>query len=403
MSTETDEKEKKKEYVANPPNLDGVSDLSQLIHLEMPNILHNLEYRYCKMKTKYCHTFISNILLSINPHESLPIYNNDTITQFQHAADKGCLPTDKPHPYCVSARSYMNLVQRKKNQSIIVCGEPGSGKTKTVNNLLKYLTVTASTSDMDSKIIIDQIIAVLPILESYGNAKTVMNDNSSRFSTFIKLLYSVSNNEITGNILGLYLETYLLEKQRVVFQDTNERNYHIFYYLSKAFKNDMSIKGELCLDTVDKFHYINHEIVTETFNDEKRFDELLECLKKFRINKHEQNVLWAVTSGILHLGNIIFKKGNNGYAYVDLETCEKYVNNVAKLWGISSKSLINRLETISVVINKKIVVKQIKYDYANSNRDIIAKGIYENVFLWLCERINEELCVDIIKDEKFIG
>ena len=112
----------------NPPELDGVPDLSQLIYLDMPNVLHNLEYRYCKMPKKYCYTSISSILLAINPYERLPIYGPDVINEFHAAALKGRQVNGRPHPYGVSARAYMRMVQRKCNQSVIVCGESGAGK-----------------------------------------------------------------------------------------------------------------------------------------------------------------------------------------------------------------------------------------------------------------------------------
>eukprot|EP01084_Bolivina_argentea_P118792 210706_1 len=197
----TDEKEENKQFIANPVELDGVCDLSQLIYLEMPHVLHNLKYRYCKMKTKYCYTSISSILLAINPYENLPIYGDDVVKQFQRLAEKGRIPIDRPHPYGVSARAYMRLVQRKKNQSIIVCGESGAGKTETTKKLLKYLAVTAATRKnqiIDSKIIEDQVVAASPVLEAFGNAKTVMNNNSSRFGKFTKLLYTIPQNEQQG-------------------------------------------------------------------------------------------------------------------------------------------------------------------------------------------------------------
>ena len=272
------------------------------------------------------------------------------------------------------------------------------------------MAVTAPSSTIDSKTIEDQIVAASPILESFGNAKTVMNNNSSRFGKFTKLLYSVPDNERTGSILGSYLETYLLEKSRVVFQANNERNYHIFYFLHNALKDDSAKMKELCLDKIETFNYINQGKVTETFKDVENFNELIESLEKFRINKCEQHVLFQVTSGIMNLGNIVFKKEDSGYATVDDAKCSKYIDAVAKLWDIDSNALIKRLTTQSVVINRKTIVKQISFEDAHANRDSIAKGLYENIFLWLCQRINEELFLDEAKgdetsrnDLKFIG
>ena len=123
-----DSKEKEVPYQPNPPSMNGVPDLSQLVYLEMKNVLFNCEWRYCKMERKHCYTSVSTILVAINPYERLQIYGQDVITEFHEAQKKGRIPSNRPHPYCVSARSYMRMVQRKQNQSVIVCGESGAGK-----------------------------------------------------------------------------------------------------------------------------------------------------------------------------------------------------------------------------------------------------------------------------------
>jgi len=220
-------------HMVNPKELDGAPDLSMLVYLEMRHVLHNLHYRFCKMPSKNVYTSISTILVAINPYERLPIYGEDVINEFHEACKKGRLPSGRPHPYGVSARSYMRMIQRKCNQSVIVCGESGAGKTETTKLLMRYLAMTAPSTNMESSIIEQQIIAASPILEAYGNAKTVLNNNSSRFGKFTKLLYDVPDKAKEGHILGSYLETYLLEKSRVVFQAENNViiTFHIFYML----------------------------------------------------------------------------------------------------------------------------------------------------------------------------
>ena len=144
---ETKSNNNDEEILKNPPELDGVPDLSQLIYLDMPNVLHNLEYRYCKMTNKHCYTSISSILLAINPYESLPIYGQDVINEFHAAAKKGRQVVGRPHPYGTSARAYMRMIQTKSNQSIILLGESGTGKvyisnyTKNGVNLRPYIII----------------------------------------------------------------------------------------------------------------------------------------------------------------------------------------------------------------------------------------------------------------------
>ena len=134
---EDDSKEKEVPYQPNPASMNGVPDLSQLVYLEMKNVLHNCEWRYCKMERKHCYTSVSTILVAINPYERLPIYGQDVINEFHDGQKKGRLPTGRPHPYGVSARSYMRMIQRKCNQSVIVCGESGAGKV--ISNYIQIL------------------------------------------------------------------------------------------------------------------------------------------------------------------------------------------------------------------------------------------------------------------------
>jgi len=391
LSSDADEEKKQTEPLRNPKELDGVPDLSQLIYLGMPNVLHNLKHRYIGMPTKFCYTQISSILLAINPYETLPIYGTDVIHQFRSAALAGRTITDRPHPYGVSARSYQRMVQRKKNQSIIVCGESGAGKTETTKLLMRYLAMTApiSTAKEMGTSIEEQIVAASPILEAYGNAKTVMNNNSSRFGKFTKLLYHVGRDSKEGHILGSSLETYLLEKSRVVSQALNERNYHIFYFLHEGLGQNNSDFG---LESPARFHYTNE--VALPMKDRERFEELRSSLDLFRVDQAVQDILWRLTAGILNVGNINFIRSGDGYAIVEKQSM-KFVRTVSRLWGLSASDLEKRLTTQSLKVGAgRPIVQNVQFSDAVANRDSIAKGIYENIFLWLCKRINAELLVE---------
>merc|ERR1719410_1485717 len=254
---------------------------------------------------------------------------------------------------------------------------------------------TSSDNDTTSSIE-EQIVAASPILEAYGNAKTVMNNNSSRFGKFTKLLYSVPANTQTGNILGSSLETYLLEKSRVVFQALNERNYHIFYFLHEGLGHN---NKEFGLATVDKFHYSNQGKCFQPMRDGERFRELQDSLNTFRIGNEVQKVLWKITAGVLNLGNVNFMRSGDGYANIDKKSM-KYVDVVANLWGIKASELEKRLTTKSLKDRTKFIEQKIQFDDAVSNRDSIAKGIYENIFLWLAKRINAELLVEDDDEEE---
>eukprot|EP01084_Bolivina_argentea_P260184 439294_1 len=400
MADKSNSEKQETEFKRNRPELDGVPDLSQLVYLDMPNVLHNVQYRYCQMARKQCYTSISSILLAINPYETLPIYGSDVINEFHTAALKGRQVTGRPHPYGVSARSYMRMVQRKCNQSVIVCGESGAGKTETTKLLMRYLAMTAPISmdkaSTNTSSIEEQIIGASPILEAYGNAKTVMNNNSSRFGKFTKLLYHVPHNTQDGTILGSTLETYLLEKSRVVFQALNERNYHIFYFLHEGLGVN---NAEFGLQSVDKFHYTKQGQCYAPMKDLERYEELQKSLSMFRIDTNVQTLLWKITSGVLNLGNINFIRKGDGFADIDKKSM-KYLDIVSKLWGLKASQLEKRLTTKTLKAGGSDITQQIQFADAVSNRDSIAKGIYENIFLWLCKRINAELLVEDEQDDE---
>ena len=262
---------------------------------------------------------------------------------------------------------------------------------------MRYLAMTApiSAEKLSETSIEEQIVAASPILEAYGNAKTVMNNNSSRFGKFTKLLYNVPENSQNGNILGSSLETYLLEKSRVVFQALNERNYHIFYFLHEGLgKNNV----EYGLESIDKFNYTNQGKCFTPFKDLERFKELKDSLTKFRIDEQVQDTLWKLTAGILNLGNINFIRTGDGFTDIDKKSM-KYLQIVSKLWGLKASELEKRLTTQSLKISRNEIIQKVQFDNAVSNRDSIAKGIYENIFLWLAKRINAELLVDNNDDD----
>merc|ERR1712013_703839 len=211
-----------------------------------------------------------------------------------------------------------------------------------------------------------------------------------------KLLYHVPDRHSKGTILGSSLETYLLEKSRVVTQALNERNYHIFYFLHCGLG---AHHGEYGLRSVDQFHYTNQGKCFTPMKDAERFKELQESLSMFRIDADVQTALWKITSGVLNLGNINFRRTGDGFTDIDKKSMET-LGVVARLWGLKPDELEKRLTTQTLKMCKKEIIKKVQFDSAESNRDSIAKGVYENIFLWLCKRINAELLVDDRADEK---
>jgi len=387
-----DAENEKGDYTKNPPELNGVEDLSLLVFLEMGNVLDNLEHRYSKMKMKHIYTSLSTILVAVNPYERLPIYSKDHINHYLEMTQLG-RPLMPPHPYAVGARANTRLLQRQRNQSVIVCGESGAGKTETTKLVIRYLAETTPNADSEGSGTIEmQIMAASPILEAFGNAKTILNNNSSRFGKFTKLLYSMDGrSHQKGSIVGSTLETYLLEKSRVVFQSPNERNYHSFYFVNAGLPEEK--KKEYGLTDLMDFHYTKQGGAAEVpgISDIRRFEELSTSLGVMRIEGEEQESLWRMVVAILQMGNVDFREDDQGFAEINPKSME-HLERSASLFGVSTDALQARLTTTTMKVGRKSITKKIQLQDAVPNRDSIAKGTYEKTFLYLADRINQELC-----------
>lgn len=376
---------KAEEFPKNPPELNGVEDLSLLVYLEMPNVLFNIEFRFLKMAKKEIYCCVSCILLAVNPYEWLTyLTTQDMIDIYKAAQDTGDLKKT-PHPFAVASRAYVRMVTRNKPQSLLCCGISGAGKSECAKQLIRYLAKT-SPNDMDTggdpDFIVNQIVQASIILEAWGNAKTTLNNNSSRFGKFVKIMFK------SGAIIGSYMETYLLEKSRVIMQGPQERNYHIFYFVFKGVTKDKLAGMELTKP--EKHWYLKQGGCVEVagLNDQEGFEECMESLKLFRFNTTDLDALWELKAGILHLGDCGFKENDGGNAEVsDMVSCGK----ASKLWGVEVKDLKARLETASMDVMGKTIIKNIAPSKYNDNRDAVSKALFENSFLFVVERINAEL------------
>jgi len=393
-------------FEENPIELKGVYDLSMLVYLKMHHVLVNLRARYSEMNRKHPYTSVSTVLIAINPYEKLPIYGPEVIEEFHEKQREFRTVKGKPHPYGVSARAYMRMVHRGIAQSTIVCGESGAGKSETAKLIMRYLAVTSQSADGGQSIIEQQIIAASPILEAFGNAKTVLNNNSSRFGKFTKLLYERKGHELDAVILGAFLETYLLEKSRVVFQAKNERNYHVFYFFYNGMDDDY--KGKFGIRKLEDFFYTKQGRCTTVpgISDKARFDELESSLKIMRVNENDQVLLWQLIGALLHLGNVIFMKDDSDFAEVDEKSSGDHLELCASMFSVDLKALIKRLTLKGIKVRGKVIMKNINFADARANCDAIAKAVFENAFLWLGKRINSELYQTDVDDGEnltFIG
>ncbi|KAJ2939277.1 hypothetical protein O0L34_g13373 [Tuta absoluta] len=376
----------------NPSLLIGQNDLTSLSYLHEPAVLHNLRVRFCDRNAIY--TYCGIVLVAINPYYDLPIYGDETIMAYRGQA-MGDLD---PHIFAVSEEAYTKLEREKRDQSIIVSGESGAGKTVSAKYAMRYFAAVggnASETQVERK-----VLASSPIMEAIGNAKTTRNDNSSRFGKFIEIHF---DNQY--RISGASMRTYLLEKSRVVYQSAGERNYHIFYQLCAA----QTQMPELHLDHQDNFQYLNQggSPNIEGVDDLKAFNETRNALTTLGVSETEQQNMFTVLACVLHLGNIELMscdpdepKDNQDGAYIS--SSDASLNAVCSLLGVSKAELSRWLTHRRIASAHEVIVSRMDIQRAAFARDALAKRMYGDLFAWLVSAVNRALDTGHTK-KHFIG
>jgi len=376
----------------NPEILIGENDLTSLSYLHEPAVLHNLEVRFVDRNEIY--TYCGIVLVAINPYFALQIYNNDTIMAYR-GQNMGDLD---PHIYAVSEEAFKLMERDNTNQSIIVSGESGAGKTVSAKYSMRYFASVGGTGDTESQVE-RRVMASSPIMEAIGNAKTTRNDNSSRFGKYIEIDFSKS-----FHIIGASMRTYLLEKSRVVFQANEERNYHIFYQMCAAREKE-ELKG-LELGESDDFIYTNqgNNPNIDNVDDEAEFGKTAEALKLLGFSDADGRNIFKIMAAILHLGNIKIVPGS-GRGDSETSTVRQEDPSlpiVARLLEVDEKLLRQWLCNKKVVARNDSYVTPLKATEASQARDALAKCIYSNLFDWIVFQINKALKTSQ-KVNKFIG
>ncbi|CAJ1957019.1 unnamed protein product [Sphenostylis stenocarpa] len=290
---------------ANPDILEGIEDLIQLSYLNEPSVLHNLQYRYTQDMIYVglllwlvfpTQSKAGPILIALNPFKDVKVYGNDYVSAYRQKL------LDSPHVYALADAAYNEMMNDEANQSIIISGESGAGKTETAKIAMQYLAALGGGCSG----IEDEILQTNFILEAFGNAKTSRNDNSSRFGKLIEIHFSAM-----GKICGAVVQTFLLEKSRVVQLALDERSYHIFYQLCAGSSRDL--KERLNLRTASEYKYLNQSdcITIDGVNDAKKFNRLMKALDVIRMSKEDQELVFKMLAAILWLGNISFKVTDN--------------------------------------------------------------------------------------------
>uniref|UniRef100_A0A669P3M2 Myosin VA n=1 Tax=Phasianus colchicus TaxID=9054 RepID=A0A669P3M2_PHACC len=379
-----DPKTKELPPLRNPDILVGENDLTALSYLHEPAVLHNLKVRFIDSKLIY--TYCGIVLVAINPYEQLPIYGEDIINAYsgQNMGDMD------PHIFAVAEEAYKQMARDERNQSIIVSGESGAGKTVSAKYAMRYFaTVSGSASEANVE---EKVLASNPIMESIGNAKTTRNDNSSRFGKYIEIGF-----DKRYRIIGANMRTYLLEKSRVVFQAEEERNYHIFYQLcaSAALPEFKTLR----LGNANYFHYTKQggSPVIDGIDDAKEMVNTRQACTLLGNYDSYQMGIFRILAGILHLGNVEF-------ASRDSDSCPKHdpLTIFCDLMGVEYEEMAHWLCHRKLATATETYIKPVSKLHAINARDALAKHIYANLFNWIVDHVNKALH-STVKQHSFIG
>ncbi|KAL2015222.1 hypothetical protein VTK56DRAFT_6051 [Thermocarpiscus australiensis] len=387
----------------NPAKFDKANDMAELTHLNEASVVHNLHTRYM---SDLIYTYSGLFLVTVNPYTPLPIYTNEYINMYKGRSRED----NKPHIFAMADEAYRNLVDENANQSILVTGESGAGKTENTKKVIQYLAAVAHANPQapvknrgqQHSALSAQILRANPILEAFGNAQTVRNNNSSRFGKFIRIEFNRN-----GSIAGAFIDWYLLEKSRVVRINSQERNYHIFYQLLRG--ADRRLKQEFFLDGLDVEDFVytrdGQDIITGV-SDRDEWDSLMEAFVVMGFSEQEQASILRTIAAVLHLGNISVVKESRSADQARLAPDAKEVAaKVCKLLGVPLEPFLRGLLHPKVKAGREWVEKVQTPEQVRFSIDALAKGIYERGFGDLVTRINRQLDRPGmgLDDTRFIG
>ncbi|XP_078360518.1 unconventional myosin-Va-like [Oculina patagonica] len=381
-------KDKKKlPPLRNPEILVGENDLTTLSYLHEPAVLYNLQVRFLQSNAIY--TYCGIVLVAINPYQQLPLYGPDIISAYSGQS----MGDMDPHIFAIAEDAFRAMARDGLNQSIIVSGESGAGKTVSAKYAMRYFASVggASTETQIEK----KVLASNPIMEAIGNAKTIRNDNSSRFGKYLEISFDKNYH-----IIAAHMRTYLLEKSRVVFQAPDERNYHIFYQLCAAC--DLPELKDLRLAHQDNFVYLNQGDCpyVDDVDDGENFEEMREAMDLVGIMEDEQLMIFRILAGILHIGNIYIHAVGEEESEIDDK--DHHLTVAADLLGIDRSQFKKWLCNRKIVTVQEVLIKPLNSEEANSGREAICKHIYSQLFKWIVQCINNSLTTGL-KPNSFLG
>ncbi|XP_072746206.1 myosin heavy chain, muscle isoform X37 [Anoplolepis gracilipes] len=380
----------------NPPKYEKAEDMSNLTYLNDASVLHNLKQRYY---AQLIYTYSGLFCVAINPYKRFPVYTS-RCAKLYRGKRRNEVP---PHIFAISDGAYVNMLTNSENQSMLITGESGAGKTENTKKVIAYFaTVGASTKKEKEEpgqkkkgSLEDQVVQTNPVLEAFGNAKTVRNDNSSRFGKFIRIHFGPS-----GKLAGADIETYLLEKARVISQQTLERSYHIFYQMMSG-----SVKGlkDICYLSDNIYDYYNVAQGKITIPNVDDGEECLLTDQAFDVlgfTQEEKDNIYKITAAVMHMGGMKFKqRGREEQAEAD---GTEEGDRVAKLLGCDCADLYKNLLKPRIKVGNEFVTQGRNKDQVAYSVGAMSKAMFDRLFKWLVKKCNETLDTKQ-KRQHFIG
>ena len=394
-----------------------LDDLTQLTHLNEPAVLHSLQIRF---DTDKIYTFTGPILIAVNPFKRIPeLYNDSTLESYTSQKNVG-----KPHVFATANAAFRGLCDRQMCQTVLISGESGAGKTESTKHVMKYLACAGSggVSEGQRTEVEQQVLESNPLLEAFGNARTLRNDNSSRFGKFIELQFKPTNEEMAklasndgmselnnSRLCGARIQTYLLEKVRVTDQQEGERNYHVFYQCCAAAAALASPSGQYEFPQINRkykgekfsldlrgftdhaqFHYLTRSSVIslDEVDDAEDFEITIAAMHNVGLPKEDINAVLNSVAATLLLGNTSFVPTNDSSEGSRLNPSNTAFGLACTLLGVEVGALEKALTTKTINARGEIYVSPIPVPQANDFRDALARQLYGLLFLRLVERAN---------------
>ncbi|XP_034646546.1 myosin-15 isoform X4 [Trachemys scripta elegans] len=370
----------------NPPKFDMIEDMAMLTHLNEASVLYNLNRRYSHWMI---YTYSGLFCVTINPYKWLPVYNPEVVNAY-----KGKRRSEAPpHIFSIADNAYNDMLRNRENQSMLITGESGAGKTVNTKRVIQYFATVAALGEPGKKsqpatktggTLEDQIIQANPALEAFGNAKTLRNDNSSRFGKFIRIHFGT-----TGKLSSADIEIYLLEKSRVIFQQPGERSYHIFYQILSGKKAELQDMLLVSTNPYD-FHFCSQGAVTvDNLDDGEELMATDQAMDILGFIPDEKYGAYKLTGSIMHFGNMKFKqRPREEQAETDgTENTDK----AAYLMGLNSSDLAKGLLHPRVKVGNEYVTKGQSVEQVVYAVGALSKAVYDRMFKWLVIRINKTL------------